>query len=96
MSVGSVTATTLTVSWSVPTGSVVTNYTVRWERDTSGACPYEDRGTATTTNTEHVVTLLEEYSAYFIAVTAYNEAGGSVAGTTTGRTLAAGDDSALM
>ena len=42
------TATTISLSWSVPSGSV-DSYMVTWERDTSGECPVENRGKRTLT-----------------------------------------------
>ena len=43
------TATSISLSWSVPSGSVVTSYEVMWQRDTSGECSDEDEDSATIT-----------------------------------------------
>lgn len=90
MSVGSETATSVTVSWSVSPDSVVTSYEVSWERDTSGACPDEDRGSDTTNGTSYLKDALEEDSVYFIRVRAFNGAGDSTEGSIAANTLPAG------
>jgi len=65
------------LTWSVPSGSVVDSYEVKWERDTSGECPDEDIGNATITHgpTSFSIGQLEESSTYNITVTANNIAG---------------------
>ena len=70
VSVVSVTATSISLSWSVPNGSVVDHYEVTWERDTSGECPDEDEGSTTITDdsTDHTIIDLEEDSTYTITV----------------------------
>ena len=69
--------TTITLTWAVPSGSVVTDYVVTWERDTSMACPlYEDEGSinisTSALNYSTIITGLQEDSIYFIKVTAVN------------------------
>ena len=73
-SVTSKTATSISLSWSVPSGSVVDSYEVMWQRDTSGECPDEDEGSTTITDgsTDYTITELEEDSTYIITVTATN------------------------
>ena len=85
-------ATTISLSWSVPSGSVVDSYEVMWERDTSGECPDEDEGSATITDgsTSYTITLLEEDSSYTITVTATNAVGSAVSDPVTGITGEAG------
>ena len=39
-------ATTITISGSVPSGSVVAGVVVEWQRDTSVGCPGTDKGSA--------------------------------------------------
>ena len=75
--VSSTTESTIHLTWSVPSGSVVDSYEVKWERDTSGECPDEDVGNATITHgpTSFNIRQLEESSTYNITVTANNIAG---------------------
>ena len=80
VSVDSMTATTISLSWSVPSGSVVTGYVVMWQRDTS-VCPGDDEGsmsvTTTDISTSRTITVQQEDSDYSITVTAVNAAGSS-------------------
>ena len=93
VTVSSTTSTTISLSWSVPSGSVVDTYEVMWERDTSGECPDEDEGSATITDgsTSYTITLLEEDSSYTITVTATNAVGSAVSDPVTGMTGEAGE-----
>ena len=71
----STTATTISLSWSVPSGSVVDSYEVMW---TSEECPDDvDEGSATITDgsTSYTIENLREGSSYTITVTATNSAG---------------------
>ena len=88
-----VNSTTISLSWSVPSGSVVDSYEVVWERDTSGECPDEDEGSVTITDgsTSYTITGLEEDSSYTITVTATNVAGSAVSDPVTGMTWEAGE-----
>ena len=77
---GTVTATSITLSGSVPSGSVVDNYAVMWQRDTSLECPDDevdgsDRVTGDFTG--YTINGLEEDSSYIITVTVFNDAGSS-------------------
>ena len=75
VSVNSTTATTISLSWSVPSGSVVDSYEVMW---TSEECPDDvDEGSATITDgsTSYTIENLREGSSYTITVTATNSAG---------------------
>ena len=85
VSVTSTTPTTISLSWSVPSGSVVTSYEVMWQRDTS-ACPGDDEGsmsvTTTDISTSRTITVEQEDSDYIITVTAVNAAGSSAASNT--------------
>ena len=86
-------ATTITLSGSVPSGSVVTSYEVLWQRDTSEVCPDdEDEGNDIVTGdfTEYTINGLEEYSDYIITVTVFNDAGSSE-DTVTPMTLEGGE-----
>ena len=80
ISVNSTTVTTISLSWSVPSGSVVTSYVVMWQRDTS-VCSGDDDGsmsvTTTSVSTSRNITVQEEDSSYSITVTATNAAGSS-------------------
>ena len=89
----STTATAISLTWSVPSGSVVTSYVVAWQRDTSGDCPDEDEGSMSITDGSTSLTLtgLEEDSDYRITVTATNAAGsGAVSHTVSAVTGEAG------
>ena len=87
------TATSISLSWSVPNGSVVVTYKVMWQRNTSGECPDEDEGSISLTDgfNNYEIVGLEEDSSYSITVTASNAAGSSeVNNTVTAMTLEAG------
>ena len=92
MTVESATATSLSLSWNVPSSSLVDSYEVVWERDTSGECPDEHEGSATITggSTSHTIMGLEENSTYHITVTASNINGSSVSDSVAGVTEEAG------
>ena len=65
--------TSISISWGVPSGSVVDNYEVMW---TSRGCPddiHHDSGT--TTDTSYTVEGLREGTSYNIIVSATNSAG---------------------
>ena len=68
------TATGISLSWSVPSSSVVDSYEVVWERNASKECPDVDEGSTTITNgsTNHLLMKLQEGSTYIITVTAAN------------------------
>ena len=93
--VSTTTATSISLSWSVPTDSVVTQYLVEWQRDTSLGCTDEDQGNTTITNGSTVsydIPQLEENSRYMMTVTASNSAGSSGASNSvTAMTLVAGE-----
>ena len=72
-------ATTISISWSIPSGSVVDSYDVTWQRDTLVGCSDEDQATTTISggSTGYVITGLEEDSSYIITLRAFNAAGSS-------------------
>ena len=75
VSVNFTTATTISLTWSVPSGSLVASSEVMW---TSRECPDDvDEGSATITDgsTSYTVESLREGSNYTITVTATNSAG---------------------
>ena len=74
------TATSVSLSWSVPTGTLVVSYTVTWQRDTSGVCDNPDLDSETITGSSTGYTILgqEEDSSYTITVTVFNAAGSSI------------------
>ena len=68
-------STSISLSWSVPSGSVVTSYEVMW---TSGECPggvLNDSTTISGSSVSHTITGLRGDTTYTIIVTAYNLAG---------------------
>ena len=78
--VNSTSATSISFSWSVPSDSLVTSYTVMWERDVRVDCPVNVTGLATQIIPTHYdVMALEEDSSYIITVVAINLAGSSEA-----------------
>ena len=93
--VSTTTATSISLSWSVPTGSVVTQYLVEWQRDTSVGCTDEDQGNTTITDgsVSYDIPQLEENSRYnMVTVTASNSAGSSGASNSvTAMTAVAGE-----
>ena len=91
------TATSISLSWSVPSGSVVTEYLIEWQRDTSVGCSDEDQGNITITDTSYTISGLEEDSRYTITVTATNTAGNSeVSNSVTAVTEEAGERLPLL
>ena len=86
----STTATTISLSWSVPSGSVVDSYEVVWERDDA-----RSGTTITDGSTSYTITGLEEDSSYTITVTATNAAGSAASEPVTGRTLKTGTDNSI-
>ena len=78
-SLASATATTISISWSIPSGSVVDSYDVTWQRDTLVGCSDEDQGTTTISggSTGYVIIGLEGDSSYIITLRAFNAAGSS-------------------
>ena len=92
-SILSTTDTTLSLSWSVPSGITVDSYEVMWQRDTTGECSNEDEGSATITDgsTSYTITGLEEYSNYTITVTAADISGSIISDPVTGTTNEAGE-----
>ena len=78
------TATSISLSWSVPTGSVVDSYEVVW---TSDECPDDvDEGSATFTETSYIMEGLRAGTPYTITVSATNSAGTSPSDSGTGET----------
>ena len=72
-------ATTITLSWSTPSGTDA-HFVVIWKKDTSEECSDEDGGNSTVTDgsTSYSIENLEEGSSYTITVTATNAAGSVV------------------
>ena len=50
VSIATISATSISPFWSVPQGSVVMNYIVTWERNTSVGCSNVDMGSTTINN----------------------------------------------
>ena len=95
VSVVTTTATSISLSWSVPSGSMVTSYEVMWQRDTSVGCSYEDEDSRTintnSISTGYVISGLEEDSLYRITVTAVNSFGSIASNPVTAMTEEAGE-----
>ena len=86
------TATSISLSWNTG-GSEGVNYTVVWQRDTSGDCSDEDQGNDIISDgsTNYDIMNLEEDSSYSIEVTASNTLGNETSETITEMTLTAGE-----
>ena len=80
-----VTAISISISWRIPSDSVVENYELIFEKDTSSECPNVDEGniTITNTSTSYTITGLEDGSNYTITVTASNAAGNAISDSIT-------------
>ena len=68
----SITATTISLSWSVPGESVVTSYEVMWQRSSSSA---GTSGEITNSSTSYTIEGLESDTLYSITVRVANPAG---------------------
>ena len=72
VSVTSITATSISLSWSVPSDSVVTSYAVMWRETDSGAT---EMTSGSLTDTSYTIEQLDSTTIYTITVTAANQAG---------------------
>ena len=73
-----VTSDTITITGSVPNGSVVTGFVVQWHRNTSVGCSNTNMGSVTVTDnsfTGYIVGGLVPGNKYIITVTGFNAAG---------------------
>ena len=93
MTVVSSTTQAISLSWSVPSGSVVNSYEVMWERETSRECPDEGSTIIADGSTSFTITGLEEGSSYIITVTATNTAGTVISDPLVGVTRELGESS---
>ena len=88
-------STAITITGSVPSGSVVTGFVVRWQRDTSVGCSDEDEDTISETGAfpnSYQISGLELGNRYTITVTVSNAAGTAPASNSvTGTTLETGE-----
>ena len=89
-------STAITITGSVPSGSVVTGFEVRWQRDTSVGCSDEDEDTISETGAFFTFTYqisgLEPGNRYTITVKVSNAAGTAPASNSvTGTTLETGE-----
>ena len=93
VTVSSTTATTISLSWSVSTGSVVDSYEVMWESSTTRECLGRDFHIITISggSNSHTITELVEGSSYTITVKASNATGSAVSDPVTGMTWEAGE-----
>ena len=90
----SATSTAITITGSVPSGTVVTGFEVEWQRNTSVGCSDVDEDTISETGTfpnSYQISGLEPGNSYTITVTVSNTAGTAPASNSvTGTTLEAG------
>ena len=90
-----VTTTSITITGSVPDGSVVTSFHVEWQRDTSIGCSDKNHSSFTVDQSfsgSYRVTGLEPGNRYTITVTVFNRAGSSaVSNTVTATTTETGE-----
>ena len=88
-------STAITITGSVPSGTVVTGFEVRWQRDTSVGCSDEDEDTISETGVfpnSYQISGLEPGNRYTITVTVSNAAGTAPASNSvTGTTLETGE-----
>ena len=88
-------STAINITGSVPSGSVVTGFEVRWQRDTSVGCSDEDEDTIsknTVFPNSYQISGLEPGNRYTITVTVSNAAGTAPASNSvTGTTLETGE-----
>ena len=93
-------STAITTSGSVPSGTVVTGFEVRWQRDTSVGCSDEDEDTISETAAFHnsyQISGLEPGNRYTITVTVSNAAGTAPdSNSVTGTTLETGERESLL
>ena len=85
VTVSSTTATTISLSWSVPSGSVVESYEVTWEREGIRCST-----TITDGSTSYTITRLAAEANYMITVAASNRTVSAVSDPVTGTTGRAG------
>ena len=84
ISVVTIVNTSVSLSWSVPSDSVVTSYEVMWKSDD---CPDDvDEGNATTTSNSYTIGDLRGGTSYNITVSATNAAGTSTGDKVTANT----------
>jgi len=85
VTINATTATTIFLSWSVPSGSVVDSYEVTWERE-----GIKSSTTIADGSTSYTITGLEAEANYMITVAASIGAGSAVSDPVTGTTGRAG------
>ena len=83
INVTSITSTSISLSWSVPSGSVVTSYEVMWRALSRGDEANDDRGSGTIvvvlrTSTSYTIQELKSLTIYNITLTVINAAGNAV------------------
>ena len=87
ISQGAITGTSITISWTVPSGSVVDSYEVMWD---------DGRAMVSGDTTSYTIEGLEEGRTYTIAVTAINVAGQTQSDTFTASTTEPEGESLLL
>ena len=88
-------STAITITGSVPSGTIVTGFEVRWQRDTSVGCSDKDEDTTSETGVfpnSYQISGLEPGNRYTITVTVSNAAGtGPDSNSVTGTTFETGE-----
>ena len=81
VNVSSISSTSISLSWGLPSGSVVTSYEVMWRALSSGDEANDDGGSGTSgsiTSTSYTIQELESNTVYSVTVTVTNAAGSTV------------------
>ena len=81
VSVDSIATTYISLSWGVPSGSVVESYEVKWSSDQCPKDHEEDSNTTISDNSaSHTISNLRPGTRYTVSVTASNSAGQTTSG----------------
>ena len=85
------TATSISLSWIIPEGSVAASYEVKWSSDQCPDHGVMDSATTTSSSTNYTISNLRPGTNYTVSVTAINSAGNSSSDTVTVETEEEGD-----
>ena len=84
------TATSISLSWSVPDGSVVTSYEIAWSSEECSDSPVDNMATIAGSSTNITLSDLRPSTVYTVTMTACNSGGNSTSQTVTVNTMEAG------